>query len=54
MNESAVREIVGAENEVLLLMGIGYKDPSRNRRIHQVEDYMFPTKPKQEIPIFFR
>lgn len=54
MNESSVRQIVGADDEILLLMGVGYKDPSRNRRMHQLEDYMFPTKPKQEIPISFK
>jgi hypothetical protein len=54
MNELAIRETVGADNDILLLMGVGYKNPSRNRRIHQVEDYMFPTKPKQNIPISFK
>lgn len=54
MNEKAVREIVKADDEILLLMGIGYKDPTKNRRIHQNEDYMFPTKLKQEIPVSFK
>lgn len=54
MNEKAVREIVKADDEILLLMGIGYKDPTKNRRIHQTEDYMFPTKTKQEIPVLFK
>jgi hypothetical protein len=32
-------------------MGIGVTDATRNRRVHQVEDFMFPTKPKQPIPV---
>jgi hypothetical protein len=35
----------------LLLMGIGIADKTRNRRIHHIEDFMFPTKPKQPIPV---
>lgn len=54
MNEKAVREILSVDNEILLLMGVGYKDPAKNRRIHQKEDYVFPTKPKQEIIVSFR
>lgn len=54
MNEKAVREILKADDEILLLMGVGYKDPTKNRRIHQKEDYMFPTKPKQEIPVSYK
>jgi nitroreductase len=35
----------------LLLMGIGFSDPTRNRRIHHIEDFIFPTHSKQPIPV---
>lgn len=46
-----VQKEMGIKNRPLLLMGIGFPDATRNRRIHQVEDFMFPTKPKQPIPV---
>jgi nitroreductase len=46
-----VKEILGLENNAMLLMGVGVKNPSLNRRIHHVDqDFVFPIKPKQEIP----
>lgn len=51
--DKPVQEVMGLENRPILLMGIGSKDPSRNRRMHQTEDYMFPTKVKQEIKVNF-
>lgn len=51
--DKPVQEIMGLENRPVLLMGIGMKDPTRNRRLHQTEDYMFPTKKKQEIKVNF-
>jgi len=54
MNEVAVRKILDAEDEILLLMGVGFKDQARNRRMHHNEDYMFPTKSKQPIPVSFK
>jgi len=46
-----VQKEMGIKSRPLLLMGIGFPDATRNRRIHQVEDFMFPTKPKQPIPV---
>lgn len=52
MNHAAIKEILGFTGEPLLLMGIGYKDPSRNRRESQVDEtFMFPTKKKQDIEV---
>lgn len=48
-----VQEVMGLENRPLLLMGIGFKDAERNRRIHQREDFVFPSIKKQEIEINF-
>lgn len=51
-NPDAVQEIIGSDQEVMLLMGIGYPDEKRNRREHQVnENIMFPTKKKVDIKI---
>ena len=52
MTHSKIKEILDLENEPLLLMGIGFKDETRNRRVHEKdENFIFPTKPKQDIPI---
>lgn len=44
-----IKEIINAENEILLLMGVGYPDKTRNRREHHISDFVFPTKKKQPI-----
>jgi hypothetical protein len=46
-----VQKEMGIKNRPLLLMGIGHPDGTRNRRVHHIEDFMFPTKPKQPIPV---
>lgn len=35
--DDAVREILGIDGEILLIMGIGYNDPNRPRREHHLE-----------------
>lgn len=53
MTHDKVKDIMGLRGTPLLLMGIGYKAPNKNRRIHHNrEDFLFPTKSKQEIPVF--
>ena len=47
----AVQQILKLENRPILMMGIGYKDPTRNRRLHQTDDFMFPTLKKQPIKV---
>jgi nitroreductase len=45
-----IANIVGASNNIELLMGVGFKDQSRPRREHHSKpDFVFPTKKKQEI-----
>lgn len=46
-----IEKILDLKNPVQLLMGIGFKDGSRNRREHHTEDFVFPTFKKQEIPV---
>lgn len=44
-----VKHIINADNEILLLMGVGYPDTTRNRREHHSANFVFPTKKKQPI-----
>lgn len=44
-----IQQILSLEGKPLLLMGIGHKDLNRNRRLHHLTDYEFPTKSKQQI-----
>jgi nitroreductase len=46
-----IQNILTLQGKPLLLMGIGYKDINRNRRLHHQTDYEFPTKIKQEISV---
>ena len=47
-----IQEILGAKNEILLMMGIGYKDSNLNRRVHHSNhNFVFPSKVKQEIAV---
>jgi ferredoxin len=50
-DEIEVRNIIGCENTVQLLMGVGYKNENINRRVHQKTGFMFPTKKKQLITV---
>ena len=52
MNHANIAKILGMKTHPLLLMGIGFKDPERNRRVHHLrDDFVFPTKTKQDIPV---
>jgi nitroreductase len=43
-----VKEVLGIEDEVMLLMGVGIKDEDRPRREkHDEPDFVFPTLPKE-------
>lgn len=46
-----VKQILNTDNEILLLMGVGHSDSTRNRREHHSSDFVFPTKKKQPIII---
>lgn len=49
---AAIKNLLGATGEILLMMGVGYKDPNLNRRVHHANhSFMFPTKAKQAIPV---
>jgi nitroreductase len=52
MDEPAVQELLGMKGKPLLLMGIGFKDETQNRRVHHTQkDFVFPTRKKQEIVV---
>ena len=48
-DNNKVKEIINADNDILLLMGVGYSDKNRTRREHHAADFIFPTKKKQPI-----
>ena len=50
-NEEAIKEVINVKNEILLLMGIGFKNESVNRRMHPETGFIFPTFKKQEIQV---
>jgi nitroreductase len=51
-DQEAIKTILGLEMNPILLMGVGYSDPTIHRRIHHKEtNFMFPSKPKQTIKI---
>jgi nitroreductase len=51
-DEKEIAEVVGANNPIKLLMGIGFKDEARSRREHHLKpEFMFPTKKKQDITV---
>lgn len=51
---SAIQQIIGSDNPVELLMGVGIKNEEKNRRLHHKTDYLFPTKKKQDIKVTFK
>jgi nitroreductase len=51
-DSSAVKHAMAVDGDVALLMGVGFKDESRNRRVHQLDSsFVFPTLAKQDIPV---
>ncbi len=47
-----IKKLFGLENMPLLLMGIGFRDETRGRRVHHLDStFVFPTKPKQPIRV---
>ena len=47
----AVRDILGLKNMPEMIQGIGFKDETRNRRIHEKTGLMFPTRKKEDIEV---
>jgi nitroreductase len=47
----AIQEVMGLKNAPMMLQGIGIKDPTRNRRLHEKTGLMFTTNKKEEIEV---
>jgi hypothetical protein len=53
-NSEPIEKLLGLDNTVLLMMGVGFRNTEMNRRIHHANhNFMFPTKPKQPISVKF-
>lgn len=50
-NPDKIKEILNMNNLPILIMGIGFKDESQNRRIHHKTGELFPTKSKEPIEV---
>jgi nitroreductase len=49
-----IKQILDIDSNVVLMMGIGYSDSNRNRRIHHTDStFVFPTIPKEPIQVTF-
>lgn len=52
IDHNKLKDTLNMEGKPLLVMGVGYKDPTRNRRIHQTDsEIKYPTNPRQEVLI---
>ena len=53
-NPADLKSAGNFKNQPALMMGIGFRNAKKNRRIHQTdEDFVFPTYRKQKIPTHF-
>jgi nitroreductase len=46
-----IKDLLGFKNKPAMIQGIGFKDETRNRRLHEKNGLMFPTRKKEEIVI---
>lgn len=47
-----IRKLLGLDNEILLMMGIGFDNPELDRRIHHTnKDFIFPSIKKEVIQV---
>lgn len=49
-----IQEVLGLKNKLVLLMGVGFKDPNRQRREHHTAGVMIPRRPKEEIQVTYK
>lgn len=48
-----MQELLGLKNKPKLLMGVGYKDPNRQRREHHTDNVKIPRRVKEEINVSY-
>ena len=47
-----MKKILGMERDPIIVMGIGFKQKGKNRRVHhKKDDFMFMTRKKQPIEV---
>lgn len=46
-----IKELLGLKNRPAMIQGIGFRDADRNRRMHEKNGLMFPTRKKEEIQV---
>jgi nitroreductase len=46
-----IKELLGLKNRPAMIQGIGFRDAERNRRLHEKNGLMFPTRKKEEIQV---
>lgn len=49
-----IKEYLGLKNKPAMIQGIGLKDSTRNRRLHEKNGLMFPTRKKEDIIVNYR
>lgn len=49
-----IKKLLGFKNNPAMIQGIGFKDPERNRRLHEKNGLMFPTRKKEQISVDYR
>lgn len=52
-DSNSIRHILNTESDILLLLGIGFDDKNQNRLKHHLNDYIYPSTPKQDILVNF-
>lgn len=52
-DEDGVRDLLGLENQPVLIMGVGFKDPGKQRREHHTDGVKIPRRVKEEIKTKF-
>jgi len=48
-----IRDYLGLENGPAMIQGIGFKNETKNRRLHDKNGLMFPTRKKEPIEILY-
>lgn len=53
-NNDDLKKVLNIDSNILLIMGIGFNDGSRNRRIHHADPtFVFPTISKEPIQVTY-
>jgi nitroreductase len=53
-DSQSIQDILNIQGEIILMMGVGFKNPNLNRRVHHKNhNFMFPTKAKQPISVTY-